>query len=382
MNERECIALIDRLRALPCETEWFEFKRTRCESQEIGEYLSALANAACLTSQPRGYLVFGIDNASHDVVGTGFDPYAVKGKGNQDLLPWLSAGLRPNTGLEVHVVSHPAGRVVLFEVGPANGEPVHFYGTAQIRVGSSKTLLRNHPEKARAIWTLGSDWSAEICEGASLDDLDPEAIAKAREQFVVKHPGQRDDVAAWDNRTLLNRARALRQGLVTNTALLLLGRAESAALLAPAVAKISWILKDAENHELDYEHIGPPFLLAGDRLLKQPDRHTGRRHQAHVRNPATALVPATRLRPDQTRRGRGHAHRPDSGRTVHAASDGTHRSRSRTDRAAGSGAETTEDQPGRSPPPEGRKARGGALPQRHRGQCRREGDRRGRPAHP
>lgn len=35
------------------------------------------------------------------------------------------------------------------------------------------------------------------------------------------------------------------------------------------MAKISWILKDAENRELDYEHIGPPFLLAGDRLLKR-----------------------------------------------------------------------------------------------------------------
>jgi ATP-dependent DNA helicase RecG len=269
VNERECIALVDRLRAMPSETEWFEFKRDRYEPQEIGEYLSALANAACLANQPRGYLVFGIDNVSHDVVGTSFDPYTAKGKGNQDLLPWLTAGLRPNTGIEAHVVRHSAGRVVLFEVGPAHGEPVSFYGTARIRVGSSKTALRDHPEKARALWTRDSDWSADVCEGASLDDLDPDAIAKAREQFVVKHPAQRDDVATWDDRTFLNKARALRQGLVTNTALLLLGRAESAALLSPAVAKISWVLKDAENRELDYEHLGPPFLLAGDRLLKR-----------------------------------------------------------------------------------------------------------------
>ena len=269
MNERESTALIDRLRALPSETEWFEFKRNHCSPEELGEYLSALANSACLVNQPRGYLVFGIDNASHDVVGTDFDPYTAKGKGNQDLLPWLSAGLRPNTGFEAHVVLHTAGRLILFQVGPAHGEPVSFYGTAQIRVGASKTALRNHPEKARALWTGGSDWSADVCQGASLDALDPDAIAKAREQFVVKHPGQRDDVAAWDDRTFLNKARALRQGLVTNTALLLLGRAESATLLSPAVAKISWILKDAENRELDYEHIGPPFLLAGDRLLKR-----------------------------------------------------------------------------------------------------------------
>lgn len=269
MSEREHIALIDRLRVLPAETEWIEFKRNRCEPQVLGGYLSALANSACLAGQPRGYLVFGIDDATHAVVGTRFDPYSTNGKGNQDLLPWLAAGVRPNTGFEVHVVVHPNGRVVLFEIGPARGEPVSFYGTPYVRVGSSKTELRNHPEKARALWTRGSDWSAEVCEAASLDDLDPEAIAKAREQFAVKHPSQAADAAGWDDRTFLNKARVLKQGAVTNAALLLLGRSESATLLSPAVAKLSWILKDAENRELDYEHIGPPFLLAGDRLLKR-----------------------------------------------------------------------------------------------------------------
>ena len=269
MTNRDGIARIDRLRALPAETEWFEFKRNRFEPQVLGEYLSALANAACLANQPRGYLVFGVDDATHDVVATRFDPYTAKGKGNQDLMPWLATGLRPNVGFEVHLVDHPDGRVVLFEIGPAAGEPVAFYGTAWVRVGSSKTELRHHPEKARALWTRGSDWSAEVCESASLADLDPEAVAKAREQFVVKHPGQAPAVDAWDDAAFLNKARVLRQGAITNTALLLIGRAESAALLSPAVAKISWILKDAGNRELDYEHFGPPFLLAGDRLMRR-----------------------------------------------------------------------------------------------------------------
>jgi len=85
----------------------------------------------------------------------------------------------------------------------------------------------------------------------------------------VKHPTQEAEVMGWDDVTFLNKARILKRGAVTNTALLLLGRSESATLLSPAVAKISWILKDADNLELDYEHMGPPFLLAGDRLLKQ-----------------------------------------------------------------------------------------------------------------
>ena len=53
-----------------------------------------------------------MDDETHQVVGTDFDPYRTKAKGNQDLLMWLGAGLQPNTGFEPHVVNHPDGRVV------------------------------------------------------------------------------------------------------------------------------------------------------------------------------------------------------------------------------------------------------------------------------
>lgn len=269
MTEQGHIAVIDRLRAEPSEKEWFEFKRNYYPPEQIGEYLSALANSAALANQPRGYLVFGIDNDSHEVVGTTFDPYAAQVKGNQEMLHWTAAGLQPNSGFDAHVVEHPSGRVVVFEVRPASDCPVSFYGTPYVRVGSSKTALAKHPEKARALWTRRTDWSAGLCEGASLADLDPSAINKAREQFTIKHPGQAADVAGWDDATFLNKAKLLKQGAVTRTAILLLGRGESATLLSPAVAKITWVLKDAANRELDYEHFGPPFVLVGDRLQKR-----------------------------------------------------------------------------------------------------------------
>ena len=161
MTDSDGISLVDRLRVLPTETEWLEFKRARCAPQEIGEYFSALANSACLAREHRGYLLFGIDDATHKVVGTNYDPYSEKGKGNQGLLPWLAAGLRPNIGVEQRIVAHPDGRVVLFEIGPAKDQPVSFYGTPFVRVGTSKTELSKHPEKARAIWARGRDWSGE-----------------------------------------------------------------------------------------------------------------------------------------------------------------------------------------------------------------------------
>jgi ATP-dependent DNA helicase RecG len=119
VNAAELSALLDRLRAEPHETEWLEFKATRHEAQAIDEYLSALANSACLLGRPRAYLVFGIQDGTHMPVGTDFDPQAEKAKGDQLLPLWLSRGLHPNVGFEVHAFLYRGTRIVLFEVHPA-----------------------------------------------------------------------------------------------------------------------------------------------------------------------------------------------------------------------------------------------------------------------
>ncbi|MFH0958217.1 MAG: RNA-binding domain-containing protein [Pseudomonadota bacterium] len=269
MNEAELTALVDRLRSEPSETEWLEFKANSLESQAIGEYISALANAASVAGKPNGYLVFGIDDAAHNIVGTKFEPKTIKAKGNQDLLIWLSQKLQPNVGVETHILNHPEGRVVVFRIGTAHGQPVRFDGKAYVRVGASKTLLDKHPEKERAIWTRRGDWSGQICESASQASLDPDAISMALTQFKIKNPTQSEQIDSWDVTTFLNKVRLTIQGSLTNTAILLLGKIEAATLLSPAVAKISWLLRDDKNRDLDYEHFGPPFILTVDRVLKK-----------------------------------------------------------------------------------------------------------------
>ena len=267
MNTAELTALLDRLCAEPRETEWLEFKANRYEPQALGEYLSALANSACLQGRPRGYLAFGIEDGSHAVVGTTFDPQAEKGKGEQLLPLWLSLGLRPNVGFEIHPFTYQGERVVLFEVLPAFDRSVEFYGTAYVRDGTSKTELSKYPEKARTIWNRRVDLSAQVCEQASLNDLEPQAIVKARREFATKFPAQAAAAAGWDDAMFLNKAKLTIRGGVTHAALLLLGKPEASTLLAPAVARISWLLKNERNEDLDYEHFGPPFLLNVDKVL-------------------------------------------------------------------------------------------------------------------
>ena len=67
MNTKELQTKLDELRNLPKETEWVEFKENNSKPEDIGEYISALANSACLHNQPNAYLVFGIQNKTHNV---------------------------------------------------------------------------------------------------------------------------------------------------------------------------------------------------------------------------------------------------------------------------------------------------------------------------
>jgi len=163
MNPADITALLNRLRAEPRETEWLEFKANRYESNAIGEYLSALANSACLLGKPRGYLVFGIEDGTHAVVGTSFDPQTDVGQGNQLLPLWLAVLLSPKLGFEIHTCQYQGQRVVVFEVHSAFDRPVEFRGKAYVRNGTSKTALSGYPEKERAIWTRRVDWSAQVC---------------------------------------------------------------------------------------------------------------------------------------------------------------------------------------------------------------------------
>lgn len=88
------ISLVNELRALPRETEWVEFKLNDAEPQAIGEYISALANAAALVGKAFAYLVWGVRDEDHAVAGTTFDPRTVK-VGNEELESWLLRLLEP-----------------------------------------------------------------------------------------------------------------------------------------------------------------------------------------------------------------------------------------------------------------------------------------------
>lgn len=257
---------------LPTETEWVEFKHNNDNPQEIGEYISAISNGAALHGKRSGYIVWGVEDGTHAVVGTTFRPKQAK-KGNENLESWLLHQLNPRIDFTIHEFDHHGAHIVLFEIQAANSAPVRFGSEEFIRVGSYKKKLKDYPEKERQLWrTLSAspeDWSAQLVEGASLSDLDPEAMAFARAQYRQKHPHQAAEAEKWDDATFLNKAKLSVRGKITRTGLLLLGKAEAAHLLSPAQARITWVLRDTQKLEMDYQHLDPPFLLAGDKVLQK-----------------------------------------------------------------------------------------------------------------
>ena len=117
------------------ECEWIEFKVDDSNPESIGEYLSALSNAASLHGTRRGYLIWGVENRTHRIVGTSFRPHQTK-VGNEKLENWLTTQLRPRIHFKIHEWDEEKSHLVVFEIQPAFHTPVRFKDTEFIRVGS------------------------------------------------------------------------------------------------------------------------------------------------------------------------------------------------------------------------------------------------------
>ncbi len=150
MNPSRDIALIDELLALPAETAWLEFKKSNTNPEMIGKRCSALANSARIEGQDLAYLVWGIEDATHAVVGTDFNPDAEKA-GNQGFALWLANSLQPSIAFSFRTVLHPQGRLVLLEIPAATGAPAAFNGVPYIRIGSATPRLTDYPERYQSL---------------------------------------------------------------------------------------------------------------------------------------------------------------------------------------------------------------------------------------
>ena len=254
---------------LPAETEWIEFKeaKSNLDFDDIGRYFSALSNEASLNGEAAGWLIFGVtDKPPRKIVGSN---YCLMPPGLEHLKQKI--GQQTNHQMTFHAIHEIAVngmRVIMFEIPPAlRGVPTTWRRVAYGRTHDSLEPLGLHEiDRIRAPLP---DWSAEICDGATIADLDPEAIAFARAKSKKKHQDLAEEIDEWDDATFLNKAKVCRDGKITKTAILLLGKGEAGHYLLPAIARITWVLRNDAEIEIDNAHFDQPLILAVDKVFEK-----------------------------------------------------------------------------------------------------------------
>lgn len=135
------------------ETEWVEFKENNTEPDQIGEYISALANSAALKGKTCGYLIWGVRDGDHTITGTTFEPRKER-IGNEELENWLLKNLSPKINFHFYEVNIDGASLVILEIDRAMRHPVQFKQNEYIRVGTYKKRLKDFPEKERELWRI------------------------------------------------------------------------------------------------------------------------------------------------------------------------------------------------------------------------------------
>ena len=253
------------------ENEVVEFKeaRTNYSFNDMGKYFSALSNEANIRDSQEAWIIFGVAD-NKEIVGTEFR----KMKGSlQSLKKEITNGTNEKlTFLEIYELNINGHRIIAFQIPPAiRGIPTTWKGAAYAREHESLCPLpMNKLDLIRS--QTGVDWSKEIVKGATIDDLDESAIKRARELFSKRQGDRvndRDFLDKLSDIELLNKAGITIKDKITRTALILLGKSESAEFFDGFIPRITWTLYNADNSIKAYEHFDMPMLLAVDRVYSK-----------------------------------------------------------------------------------------------------------------
>lgn len=282
--QKYTLLLKEQISSIKKENRYLEFKSNYQDAQKLGKYISALSNGACLDRQDFAYLYFGINDETLDAEGTIFDPLRTKAIGNQDLELYLRQYISPKINFSIDTFLYEnKTRMVVFKIPAAVNEPTCFMGKSYIRVDSHITELSPYVERTRTIYNSKIDWTAEIIEEATINDLDPDAIDLARKGFKQRYPDLAKDVDMWSDTTFLDKAKLTQDGKITRAALLLVGREEKAYLLNH-ISQLVW--KCFQEGEIFGDIYTIPYIKTTSKLL---NRIRNYRFKIY---PSNSLIPA------------------------------------------------------------------------------------------
>ena len=248
-----------------CENEVVEFKKAEnsFSFDELGKYFSALSNEANLRDKDFAWLVFGVHDKTREILGTS---YKNGMKSLQKLKYDLSQHTTDrNTFREIYELEVEGKRVLMFQIPAApRGIPMAWQGHFYARRGESLVALDMSKYEEIRRQTVNEDWTAEVIADATIDDLDQEAIAKAREGYKQRYPRLAKECDGWEDKVFLDKAGLTIDGKVTRTTLLLVGKETSAHKLNH-IAQIVW--KCFQDGQVFGDIYTIPFVLTTTELL-------------------------------------------------------------------------------------------------------------------
>ena len=138
------IDLLETLLSYKDEYEWLDFKENWFSKDEIGEYISAIANGAALCGKEFGYIVWGVNDATKEAVGTTVN--FNKDIDNEPYKHYLARNLTPKISFETVEFKYNEARIVMLIIPQSKSIVTKFKNEAFIRIGSSKEKLSKYPE--------------------------------------------------------------------------------------------------------------------------------------------------------------------------------------------------------------------------------------------
>ena len=248
--------------------EWKEFKSLKSsisarQGEDLISYISSISN------MEGGNIILGIEDKTLKIIGIqDFHDY------NIDNIKYRILGNCTNLSSEgfdiVEYVTSDTNKIVWIVKVPKHQFrlPVYAHKKAWQRIGDN--LVPMTKERLNNILNenlIIEDWSKKIIEGVSIEDLDEEAIKKARKEFIKRNPKYIDEIEKWDNIKFLDKAKLTIQGKITRACFILLGKEEEHYL--DSAVKIRWNLKTLENQDKDFEIFSIPLILSVDEIYKK-----------------------------------------------------------------------------------------------------------------
>lgn len=249
------------------ENECIEFKEAKnnFDFDKLGKYFSALSNEATLKRKQYGWLIFGIADKTHEIVGTNF-----RNQGNlEDLKREIPEHTKGITFIEIYELDVENKRVIMFQIPAAYGLPTLWKGYGYSR--NFESLVALSEIKSEQIKNYGrTDWSATVIEKATIDHLDKEAILLAREQYKIKNKNKHlyNEIDSMTDKEFLNKSGLTLDGKITYTTLLLLGK-EDSNFFWNHNPEIMWQLQNSNSEVEDYEIFTIPFIKTVDKVLSK-----------------------------------------------------------------------------------------------------------------